>query len=516
MINSLTDYLVRSAEQQPEKLALVTDKGSLTYAELLNIANSVANYLKHLGIHHADHIVLALGNTVETVICFWGALLADAIVSIIDHQQPQEKIAYILNDLHASCVITDNCSQHSHPFSKLKHELHWLTSEIVEQSQSHSSDLNLNTQHLDIDLASIIYTSGSTGEPKGVMLTHRNMLAAAESINHYLNHSDNDTVICALPLSFDYGLYQLIMMTAVTGTVILEKDLLLPSQLLKHIEQYNVTGLPLVPSMVLLLVKFNQLKTYDLTSIRYVTNTGAQLMPSYIDAINTLLPHAKLFSMYGLTECKRCTYLPADHVDKKPTSIGIPIPNTQMWIVDDAGQRCGPNQLGEIVVRGQTVMQGYWNKPEESCQKLKPGRLPNEYLLFTGDLGWMDNDGYFYFHGRLDDVIKSRGMKVSPREIEMIVSQHQDIIEVAAVGVADPPNGQAIVLFVSLSNHNITTERLTVFCKRALQPHEQLVEIIIETTLPKTANRKIDKRALVKLYQDNNHTMRESNILKAF
>lgn len=503
MNNSLCDYLINSTERSPNKIALITQNGPLSYGELMEKSTKLANMLVDAGISRGNRVVIACGNTVETVVAFWGALLANTIVSVIDHKQPLEKIYYTLRDSGASAFVHAN-NLDSNELNKNFPHIELLNQEsLINQIDKYKNQKLLPRKHLDIDLASIIYTSGSTGEPKGVMHTHRSMLAASHSINMYLDNTNNDVVLSALPLSFDYGLYQMIMMVAVGGTLVLEKNFVLPSRFLKLIETHQPTAVPLVPSMVPLLDQFNKLKPYNLDSVRYVTNTGAALMQGHISTIQKLFKECVVFSMYGVTECKRCTYLPPKEIATKPDSIGIPIPNTEMWVADETGARLGPNEVGEIVVRGQTVMKGYWNKPEATEKKLKAGPTPGEFILHTGDYGHMDDDGYFYFYGRIDEVIKSRGVKVSPKEIESILNEHQGIIEAAAVGVNHDLFGQAIVLFVSTNDKSLSIRDVEQYCKQKLQPQQQPVDIVFMSSLPKTTNGKLNKRLLSEDYQLN-------------
>ena len=232
--------------------------------------------------------------------------------------------------------------------------------------------------NLDIDLASLIYTSGSTGEPKGIMLTHRNMLAAATSITAYLENREDDVILDALPLSFDYGLYQVIMAFRMGATVVLERSFAYPAQVLDDLVHERVTGFPGVPTMFATLAGMKDIEAYDFSSVRYVTNTAAAIAPQHIDFIRRTFSRARFYSMYGLTECKRVSYLPPEDLDRKPDSVGVAIPNTELWVVDERGERVGPGVVGELVVRGATVMKGYWNKPEATAERLRPGPLPGE------------------------------------------------------------------------------------------------------------------------------------------
>jgi amino acid adenylation domain-containing protein len=508
MYNSLTEYLINSAEKFSDKTAVEFQNQEISYATLLHAAKKWACFLKMKQLQRGDRVVVCTGNCIEAIICFWGTLLADCVISIIDNHQNEEKIAYILNDSSAKVFVVPD--QKLYSFSEAlspeqclivnlsnKNYLHFNT--ILDEISDPLLSIFLSFIHLDIDLASIVYTSGSTGEPKGVMLTHRNMLAASFSINSYLKNTEHDRVISALPLSFDYGMYQMILMTAVAGSLILEPHFLLPCQVLKKIEQKKVTAVPVVPSMVPLLKQFQDMKKFDVSSVRYATNTGAALSKNHISILKELFPKAHIFSMYGLTECKRCTYLPPQDIHRKPDSIGIPIPNTEMWIIDEDGNRLPPGEVGEIVVRGQTVMKGYLNKPEATAKKLRPGPMPGELILHTGDYGKMDEEGYFYFCGRSDEVIKSRGMKVSPKEIETTIIGHPEVSEAAAIGVEHEEYGEAIVLFVN-EEHPEIAEKLAHYCRKNLETHQQPIAIISVDILPKTTNGKINKKALKEHY----------------
>lgn len=239
------------------------------------------------------------------------------------------------------------------------------------------SEANIPLQAISVDLASIIYTSGSTGEPKGVMLSHQNMMAATRSLVNYLEYHHDDTVMAVLPIAFDYGLYQIILAFFVGGTVVLESNNTPPPVVLRHIQQYRCTIMPGLSSLYSLLDIYASKGSFDLSSIRLVSNTGMALRKQHVSMIKRLFPTAKIFSMYGLTECKRCTYLPPDDLDRKPDSVGIAIPNTQIMVVDDNNQPCTAGEIGQLLIRGETVMQGYWRNSEATEKELA-------YILFMG------------------------------------------------------------------------------------------------------------------------------------
>ena len=349
---------------------------------------------------------------------------------------------------------------------------------------------------IDIDLAALIYTSGSTGKPKGVMLTHLNMVSAATSITAYLKNVPDDIILNVLPLSFDYGLYQVLMAFKVGATIILERSFTYPYVVIEKLVQEKVTGFPLVPTISAILLQLN-LQNYDFSSLRYVTNTAAALPTHHIHQLRNLFPHAKLYSMYGLTECKRVSYLPPDQLDQRLTSVGRGMPNEEVYIVDDSGRRVGPKVIGELVVRGSNVMKGYWESPEATSKVLRPGPLPGENVLYTGDLFKMDEEGFLYFVARKDDIIKTRGEKVSPKEVEDALYSLDGVAEAAVVGVPDDVLGQAIKAVVTVREGAQLTERdVQRHCLANLEDFMVPKFIEFRDSLPKTSTGKISKREL--------------------
>jgi acyl-CoA synthetase (AMP-forming)/AMP-acid ligase II len=351
-------------------------------------------------------------------------------------------------------------------------------------------------QNIDVDLACLIYTSGSTGEPKGVMSTHANMVFAAASIIQYLENTPDDIVINVLPLSFDYGLYQLLMVFKFGGTLVLERTFTYPAATLRRIEEERVTGLPGVPTVFAMLLRMD-LSRFGLSSLRYLTNTAAALPVEHIERLRDAFPWARLYSMYGLTECKRTLYLPPAELNRRPGSVGIAIPGTEVWLEDEAGKRLGPEEIGELVVRGSHVMQGYWGAPEATARRYRPGRYPAERLLYTGDLFKMDKEGFLYFVARKDDIIKTRGEKVAPKEVERILYKLPEVVEAAVVGVPDPLLGEAIKAFIVCETEMPLTEHDVLrHCNAHLEDFMVPKYVEFREVLPKTSSGKIQYTAL--------------------
>ncbi|HJT96799.1 MAG TPA: AMP-binding protein, partial [Rhodanobacteraceae bacterium] len=350
---------------------------------------------------------------------------------------------------------------------------------------------------IDIDLAMLVYTSGSTGQPKGVMMTHRNIEFAATSITTYLEARADDVVLSVLPLSFDYGLYQLLMAVMKGATLVLEKSFAFPQKILPLLASERVTGFPLVPTMAALIVQLRNFNPEWAATVRYLTNTAAALPPAHILKLQEMFAKSRIFSMYGMTESKRCTYLPPEQLATRPTSVGIAIPGTEVWVADDAGNPVPPNTDGELVVRGAHVMQGYWRNEEATAKTLRTGRYPWEKVLHTGDLFRMDEEGFCYFVGRKDDIIKSRGEKVSPKEVENVLYALAGIREAAVVGVPDQVLGRALKALVVIEDGSAIQARdVVAHCMANLE--DFMVPRLVEfrDALPKTSTGKIRRAAL--------------------
>lgn len=512
------EFLETSAARLPDKVALVAGDRRVTYRELNERANALAHSLVRMGVRRGDRVVVCLDNSVEAVISIFGILKAGGVFVVLTPTAKTEKLLYVLNQCQACALIASEkrrmevgAAGGRVPYirivvatgpveeGRLSEAIQIASFEMC--AEQGNGAYPPPKQSIDVDLAALIYTSASTGESKGVMLTHLNMVSAATSIVTYLEYAEDDVILNVLPLSFDYGLYQVLMGFKVGGRVVIEKSFAYPHAVFKQISQEHVTVLPLVPTLAAVLLE-TDLDTYDFTSIRCVTNTGAALPTDHIRQLRDRLPQAKLFSMYGLTECKRVSYLPPDQLDRRPMSVGRGMPNQEIYLVDATGNRIGPGTVGELVVRGSHVMKGYWAMPEDTARVLKPGPWGDERVLFTGDMFRMDEEGYLYFIGRKDDMIKTGGKKVSPREVENILHGMEGIAEAAIVGLSDQRLGQVVKAFIRLrQGAAIGKEDIVCFCRRHLE--EYMVPKVVEfvDVLPKMDSGKVDKRALEQCIQ---------------
>jgi len=513
----LTKFLERSAELYPNKVALICQDKKFTYIGIDSTANSFANALIDEGFQRQDRAVVYLDNSVESVISLFGILKAGGIFVIINPQVRARKLQYMLADCQARVLITDvkHLPQIAEVISNsscleriiiTNYENIRKINELIPYNRLLSYKAMVEQADtrrpippcIDIDLAGLVYTSGSSGNPKGVMLTHQNMVSAATSIINYLDNNSDDILFDALPLSFDYGLYQVLMAFKFGGTVVLEKAFIYPEQIITTVVSEKVTGWPMVPTMVAMLLRLKNLAKHDFSHLRYITSTG-QLLPSKHSAqLKAVFPGVKIFSMYGLTECKRVSYLAPDELLKRPNSVGKAMPNTEVYLVDDEGKEINEaGKPGELVVRGSNIMRGYWNLPEETNRVLRPGRYPGEKVLYTGDIFKKDADGYLYFLGRKDDIIKTSGYMVSPKEVEDVICQNEDVVEAAVIGVEDEILGQSIKAFVHLTETSKATERdIIKYCQKHLEAFAVPQNVTLCRSLPETESGKIQKREL--------------------
>ncbi len=486
-------FLWNAAQRFPDKAAIVSGDARLTYAELASRAAGLARELKRLGLRRGERVVILLQNSPEAVISVFGTLAAGGVFSLINPSTKAEKLAYILNNARASAIITEP-------------RLAAVANEAASRAPSVTMQLVTPLEledgarpegGIDLDLAMIIYTSGSTGFPKGVMMTHANIVAAATSITTYLESRADDVVLSVLPMAFDYGLYQALMCAKLGATLVLEKSFTYPAVVLERLRAEKVTGFPLVPTLAAMLLQMKQLQPGMFPDLRYLTNTAAALPPAHILRLSELFPQARLYSMYGVTECKRCTYLPPEQLATRPASVGRPIPGSEAWIVDEAGERVPPGTVGELVIRGAHVMKGYWENEEATRHALRAGPYPWENVLHTGDLFRADEEGYLYFVARKDDIIKTRGEKVSPREVENCLYELAGVREAAVIGVPDPLLGNAVKAVLAVDPESGLNEREVIrHCAARLEDFMVPKHVEFRGELPKSENGKIARRQI--------------------
>lgn len=513
----LHDLIIDSAVTHSDRRAVARGDESLTYAELAEQVRKAAAGFATLGIQPGDRIGIYLNKRIESAIAYFAAGLAGAVFVPINPVLKAAQVGHILRDCSVTALLTSSAQAKG-----LTEELAGCSSikVLILADDGGSSDtsgspttLGWNelvdsdttsppTRHrIDNDVAAILYTSGSTGKPKGVVLSHRNMVSGAVSVAGYIENTADDVILAALPFSFDAGFSQMTTAFAVGASVVLF-DYLLPQDVPRAAKRYGVTGLTGVPPL------WNQLTKLEwpaeaADSMRYFANTGGAMPTATLARLRAKFPKAKPFLMYGLTESFRSTYLPPEEVDKRPTSIGKAIPNAEILVVGEDGTICDAGEPGELVHRGALVSLGYWNDPERTAQRFKP--LPNqqaelpfaEMTVWSGDTVVKDGDGFLYFVGRKDDMIKSSGYRISPTEVEEVIYKTGLVTECAALGVPHPEIGQAVVITASGQQPTEeTSTEITKACQRELPNFMVPSQIVWRDRLPKNPNGKIDRKQL--------------------
>ena len=512
-------WLSRSAALYPDRKAVITNNECLTYKELDCRTTWLAKKLCRMQIEHQDRVLIFLDDSAKIVTSLYSVLKAGCVFVVLEGSLKSGKLNYILQNSGATVMIADTSKAqivkdamqentagckiiwtgNSGKIPRQVCEKSYTWDEIFSDYQDRLvyAETPSLPNTIDVELACLIYTSGSTGEPKGVMSTHHNMITAARSIIQYIGNQTDDIILNVLPLSFDYGLYQVIMAFMFGGTVVEDKSLTYLGKVLEKIGKYRVTGFPIVPTIAAMLIRMENTWKYDFSSLRYITNTGAALPVEHINKLRGIFPEAKMFSMFGLTECKRVGYLPPEELDNRPASVGKAMPNCKVHILDDDGNEVGPGQIGELVVKGSNVMQGYWRAPDLTQKTYRSGRHPHEKYLHSGDFFKMDEDGFLYFVSRKDDMIKSKGERISPKELENNISSFDGVAETAVIGVPDEILGQAVKAFIVLSpGSKLNEKQLLKMCSENMESFAvpKFIEFVRE--LPKTPNGKIDKKAL--------------------
>ncbi len=498
-------FLGETAARAPDEVALIEGARSVSFGALQSDSHRLASALQGLGVRRGDRVAVMMDNSIELLVAVFGILQAGAVFVLVDPGTRSPKLAWLLADSGARLLFTQErlrrvvepalaepCAIEDVIWRDADAEAEHRYEALLQAPPAPLADPGL----IDADLCAVIYTSGSTGRPRGVMLTHRNMCNTAWSISTYLGNTPEDVIVCALPLSFDYGLYQVITAVRVGFSVVLERSFAYPRRVLEDMARHRVTGFPGVPTMFASVLGAPP-ADLDLSSLRYMTNTGAALPPAHIDRLRAMFPDAQLFSMYGLTECTRVSYLDPAQLDTRPASVGKAMPNSEAYVVDEAGRRAAPGEVGELVVRGANVMLGYWNRPDATAFRLREGPLPGEKLLYTGDRFRADEEGYLYFVARDDDLFKCRGHRVSPREIEDVLYAHEGVAEARVIGVPHAHDGEAIKAFVvPREGTTLGKDEVRRHCRAHLEPALQPRFVELREALERTATGKLSKRGL--------------------
>jgi acyl-CoA ligase (AMP-forming) (exosortase A-associated) len=517
MSQLLFELALRSAERAPAAPSLSYRDQSLDYAALASAIEACARGLLRLSLERLDRVGVYLPKQPETVIAMFAAARAGCVFVPINPLLKSAQVGHILRDCGVRVLVTspERATGLAAVLGECPELRAWVcvgdgaaaTGLPAGRAPVNWGDLLAEARTarphrlIDTDVASIFYTSGSTGRPKGVVLSHRNMVAGAHSVAQYLGNVADDRLLAVLPFSFDYGFSQLSTAFHAGASVIL-MDYLLPRDVILQAARARATGLAGVPPL------WSQLADLEWPaaareSLRYITNSGGAMPLATLRKLRAALPNTRPFLMYGLTEAFRSTYLPPEELDWRPDSMGKAIPNAEILVVRPDGTPCAPNEPGELVHRGALVSLGYWNDPEKTAERFRavpnqdPALVLPEIAVWSGDTVRMDQEGFLYFVGRRDEMIKTSGYRVSPTEIEEVVFATGLVADAAAVGVPHPRLGQAIVIVVTPApNRTPDTDALLEACKRELPLFMVPHQVDWRESLPRNPNGKYDRPRL--------------------
>lgn len=497
---TLVNRFRESAAKHPDSVAIADSSHRASYRELSDVTAKVSQFLLSSGLQKGDRVAMVVANSAEYAAIFYGIWSAGGVTVALNTQAKARDIINWMTHSDAKWLFMDQ----RHPERKAVLEAGGEFTQVdVSREDAGATDYNSVDwqQIIDMeptdreivlshsDLASIIYTSGTTGHPKGVTLSHGNLDANIESILAYLHLMATDSILNVLPFYYSYGNSILHTHLAIGASIVLENSLLYPHRVMEKMAEEKVSGFSGVPSTFALLLSRVNIDDYDLSNLRYITQAGGAMAPALADRLSNALPHTELFIMYGQTEASaRLTYLPPNMLEQKRGSIGVAIPNTTIEVRNKAGDVMAPGMTGEICAHGENIMQGYWKDKEKTDEVLKDG------WLYTGDLAHADADGYLYIDGRSSDMIKSGANRISPKEIEEVIQELEEVQEVAVTGCPDELLGETIKAHVVPKQGSELDQRVILrHCRSNLAIYKIPKSIEFIEELPKTASGKIKK-----------------------
>jgi len=483
--------------------AVIDGAETYSYSQFLNAMHGLAVRLREAGIRRGDRVAVYLPKSFAECIAIFSPSVLGAVVVPINAVLKPQQVAHIVSDSGAKALVTlpDLTSGLRPALAQAGCEPRVIAADSLSVDEP-INDLSFFDTAIGEDLAAILYTSGSTGQPKGVMLSHRNMLAGTRIVRTYLSIGPDDRLLSLLPFSFDYGLNQLLTTVEQKATLVLA-GFRFGNDIVKALVDHRITSLAGVPTIWAILAKATpSLAKTKLPDLRYITNSGGAVPTETVKRLRELLPKTQIFLMYGLTEAFRSTFLPPDALDSRPTSMGKAIPETEVFVVTKDGKLAGPDEPGILVHRGPTVSLGYWKRPEETARVLRPNPLIEtdtgaDTVCFSGDLVTQDKDGYLYFVARDDAMIKSAGFRISPSEVEEVLMAEGVFAQVAVIGVPDEWVGQKVVAVAVASGDTPDAKSVLKNVGQVLPVHMVPSRIELVDALPQTANGKVDYKVLI-------------------
>lgn len=503
---SIPRYLAQTAQRLPDKVAIVSRERSITFGELHAQAQASALCLREMGLQPGDRVGICMEKTIDQVLAILGVLYANAVVVPILPRLKAPNIRHIIENSGMAAMVTD-----ADRLGEVS-DFAGLTRLITGHGEVSNDWPNLPYlrrfiqprgifDRIGNDNAAIIYSSGSTGRPKGILISHRNLAEGADIVAEYLGTTEDDRIGCMLSFNFDYGMNQ-IWQTVRLGCTLVLHELALPNDLFAMMAKERITALPVMPVFITKMfdrrLKVNT-SAFDFSALRYVCSTGGRLSDDMIADLRGAFPQAQIYSMFGLTEAFRATYLPPDKLASHPQSVGRSIPDCQVMVLDEHGEECAPHVVGELVQRGATVTKGYWNDPENTAKTFRTHpRFPGETLVFSGDRVYRDDNGFIYFVARADDMIKTKGFRVSPTEVEIEVVRHPEVVEAVAFAVPNISVGEDVACaYTTVSGKPLPEAVFRQFLKTGLPGHMVPALLLHFDGFPILGNAgKLDRKAI--------------------
>jgi acyl-coenzyme A synthetase/AMP-(fatty) acid ligase len=483
-------WLSAAAMKWPEK-RLVSGASSMTFQEAQKQVDALVAWMQHQGVVKGDRVVMVMPNRSELLLISLAALQAGVIFSVLSHQIQAEGLARILSQCEPKIVFVDSSTVRLGEHATASHTVSVDDPEWCALFSTYAEIQPAPVIMREDDLAFLVFTSGSTGTPRGVMLTQGNVAFVCPAILSRLGYVQTDCVGIFLPLAFDYSFYQIFYACLTGASLYLGRPEMVGPELPKILAREAVTVLPGVPSVFAALIKMQRYRPVELPRLRMITNTGDHLPQAYIEQVQSLLPQVRVYPMFGLTECKRVSILLPEEWADHPESVGRPLDGTQVFTVDEAGIRQEPGAVGELVIQGPHLAVGYWQAPEDTARRYRD--LEGMRTLYSGDQGSVDANGYITFHSRSDFVIKHRGTRLSPAEVEEAACA---IPQVSAAGCVKDEGRDLLFLFVTTADEQMKEAGVLVELSARLERGKLPDRVVFLPELPRTGNQKLDRKAL--------------------
>lgn len=500
-INCIRTLIEDAAQTHGDKIALVFNEKSITYSELFAKVNQVAYYLKELDLPKDSRVGIYSSKGIEQVIAILAILSTEYMLVPLTKLLKPEQVKYIINDCNIKCIITDKLEQDS--IEEIDFNGHIIsyetsTKEIASfeeifkyYNKPYVCDINGHSNAL------ITYSFGMSGTPKGIVISHRNLIDSARVVSQYLDLQEDDVISGILIFNLDYGLNQIFCTLYKKATLALHR-FILPADFFNHLIDDNVTVIPLMPINITQMFdeEMSRVPNFELfDKVKTITSSGGNVTAKMISNCKKTFQNAAFYSMHGLTEAFRSTYLNPSQVGIRPDSIGKAIPDVELYVINENGKECAVREVGELIHRGGYIYKGFWNAPEQNAQRFKSiqilkdvinieGQLTDEIVVASGDYVYKDEEGYFYFVSRHDDMIKTRGFRVSPYEIESVVSRCLPQIKQCAVFSIDNELIEEEIVMVYSSASEIAPKEIIFELKKHLASYMIPSRVIYKKSLP--------------------------------